>query len=149
MRNGRDRYKTVSVIKSFEYIHKMIHSFNIRFRRLSSTKGAAYNIEILFRGIDRNTKTNFVTTFLTMPIKSKKHHFTSFPPPFYHGRGGEATEERRGGPLQCKSCGFQNSEQANFCGKCGKKLREVCDCWIKKSPTTAGRISAPVIGSLR
>ncbi len=45
--------------------------------------------------------------------------------------------------MQCKSCGFQNSEQANFCSKCGKKLREVCDCWIKKEPYNCGQDQCP------
>lgn len=33
----------------------------------------------------------------------------------------------------CKACGKENEPKANFCGKCGKKLNDVCPaCWKRE-----------------
>lgn len=45
--------------------------------------------------------------------------------------------------MDCKACGHGNPEQANFCQKCGAKLREVCNCWIKKEPHNCGQDQCP------
>ena len=37
-------------------------------------------------------------------------------------------------PIMCPHCGQENPEFANFCRRCGVKLKDVCDCWIKKRP---------------
>ncbi len=33
--------------------------------------------------------------------------------------------------MRCKTCGSENSEESNFCRKCGTKLRNKCRCWVK------------------
>lgn len=45
--------------------------------------------------------------------------------------------------LQCTYCGSENLEHANFCRKCGSKLKEVCNCWIKKEPYNCGQVKCP------
>ena len=32
----------------------------------------------------------------------------------------------------CQSCNTPNPDKANFCGHCGRKLKEVCACWVLK-----------------
>ena len=34
--------------------------------------------------------------------------------------------------IECKNCNKKNSEDSNFCFKCGAKLRKICNCCIKK-----------------
>lgn len=41
------------------------------------------------------------------------------------------------------ACGTKNSEGSNFCRSCGRKLKEVCDCWVKKGPYRCGRDQCP------
>lgn len=37
------------------------------------------------------------------------------------------------GKKKCPACGsVQASEQDNFCPNCGVKLKQVCECWVKK-----------------
>ena len=43
----------------------------------------------------------------------------------------------------CKTCGYENREEGNFCRKCGSKLMEVCDCPIKKEPYNCGQDKCP------
>lgn len=45
--------------------------------------------------------------------------------------------------VHCKKCGNRNSEAANFCRACGTKLREICDCWVKKEPYNCGQSECP------
>ena len=45
--------------------------------------------------------------------------------------------------MKCKKCGYECGEQANFCGNCGTKVREVCDCPIKKRPYNCGMDKCP------
>ena len=45
--------------------------------------------------------------------------------------------------VHCKKCGNRNSEAANFCRACGTKLREICDCWVKKEPYNCGQRECP------
>ena len=40
--------------------------------------------------------------------------------------------------MKCPSCQAENPDSANFCKLCGTKLKEVCDCWIKKEPYNCG-----------
>lgn len=51
--------------------------------------------------------------------------------------------------MNCKKCGTENLAEANFCRKCGAKLREVCDCWIKKEPYNCGQGKCPGYGLFR
>lgn len=44
--------------------------------------------------------------------------------------------------MHCE-CGSENAASANFCRKCGRKLRAVCDCWVKKQPHDCGRETCP------
>ena len=46
----------------------------------------------------------------------------------------------------CENCGFGNSPSANFCKSCGEKLRDVCNCWIKKRPYKCGERVCPGFG---
>ena len=43
----------------------------------------------------------------------------------------------------CPKCGATTETQANFCPLCGRKLRETCDCWIKKKPYNCGQGECP------
>lgn len=45
--------------------------------------------------------------------------------------------------MTCKECGAENSDNANFCRMCGKKLRVVCNCYIKKEPYNCGQDQCP------
>ena len=45
--------------------------------------------------------------------------------------------------MECPHCGVQNESDANFCHMCSAKLREVCDCWVKKEPYNCGQDQCP------
>ncbi|WP_445297954.1 zinc-ribbon domain-containing protein [Flintibacter sp. HCN-6482] len=45
--------------------------------------------------------------------------------------------------VECPSCRAKNPDRANFCKSCGTKLKEVCDCWIKKEPYNCGQEKCP------
>ncbi len=45
--------------------------------------------------------------------------------------------------IRCPSCGKENSEDANFYVHCTKKLRTVCNCWVKKGPYNCGQEKCP------
>lgn len=55
----------------------------------------------------------------------------------------EGRKEREVVSVKCSSCGYTAEESHNFCKKCGKKLREICDCWVKKSNYNCGESSCP------
>lgn len=44
--------------------------------------------------------------------------------------------------MKCTKCGYINRD-SNFCTNCGTKLKEVCDCWIKKEPYNCGEEQCP------
>ena len=45
--------------------------------------------------------------------------------------------------MRCAHCGTANDSAANFCRGCAKKLRPVCDCWVKKEPYNCGQDQCP------
>lgn len=45
--------------------------------------------------------------------------------------------------MKCPKCGEEQREGANFCWNCRTKLREVCDCWVKKRPYNCGQKECP------
>lgn len=45
--------------------------------------------------------------------------------------------------MECKNCKTECSDNANFCENCGSKLKETCDCWIKKEPYNCGKEKCP------
>lgn len=45
--------------------------------------------------------------------------------------------------MKCPSCGKENSAQANFCVRCARKLKTVCNCWVKKRPFNCGMDKCP------
>ena len=45
--------------------------------------------------------------------------------------------------IKCKSCGNKVQETDNFCGFCGTKLKEICDCWVKKGNYNCGEKNCP------
>lgn len=45
--------------------------------------------------------------------------------------------------MECPACQAENPDNANFCNLCGVKLKEVCDCWIKKEPYNCGQEKCP------
>lgn len=45
--------------------------------------------------------------------------------------------------MKCPVCHAEVPEQANFCRNCGTKIREVCECWIKKEPYNCGQEKCP------
>ncbi len=44
--------------------------------------------------------------------------------------------------MKCTKCGYINKD-SNFCINCGSKLKEVCNCWIKKEPYNCGEEQCP------
>ena len=32
----------------------------------------------------------------------------------------------------CSNCGHKNASTFNFCEKCARKIRMVCNCWVLK-----------------
>ena len=53
--------------------------------------------------------------------------------------------------MKCIKCGnIQNNENANFCEKCGEKLKSTCNCWVlKKDNYSCGEESCPGYGLYR
>lgn len=45
--------------------------------------------------------------------------------------------------MKCKHCGAKCFNSANFCNICGSKLKEICNCWIKKEPYNCGADKCP------
>ena len=45
--------------------------------------------------------------------------------------------------MKCPQCGAEQPDSANFCTRCQKKLRVVCDCWVKKQPHNCGQDECP------
>ncbi len=45
--------------------------------------------------------------------------------------------------MKCKNCGYEYEQNLNFCIMCGKKLVEICNCWIKKEPYNCGQEKCP------
>ena len=43
-----------------------------------------------------------------------------------------------GSTITCPHCHAENPENANFCEECATKLRQICDCWVKKEPYNCG-----------
>lgn len=49
--------------------------------------------------------------------------------------------------MKCKSCGTLNHEDSNFCINCGIKLRDKCNCWVKKQDSyDCGESNCPGYG---
>lgn len=44
--------------------------------------------------------------------------------------------------MRCPGCWVEN-QNGNFCSKCGRKLKETCDCWVKKEPYNCGYDHCP------
>lgn len=44
--------------------------------------------------------------------------------------------------MKCPSCGGE-VQDVNFCRHCGKKLKDVCDCWVKEGPYDCGHEKCP------
>lgn len=51
--------------------------------------------------------------------------------------------------MKCKKCGREITETDNFCACCGTKLKEVCECWVKKGNYTCGESNCPGYGLFR
>lgn len=45
--------------------------------------------------------------------------------------------------MNCLKCGTPHPDAANFCRRCGAKLRQECNCWIKKRPYNCGQNQCP------
>lgn len=46
--------------------------------------------------------------------------------------------------MKCPHCSSDRvTDKDNFCGFCGKKLKKVCNCWIKKGSYNCGEDSCP------
>ncbi len=45
--------------------------------------------------------------------------------------------------IECSLCGTDNDIEANFCRGCGEKLKDFCNCWIKKGPYNCGQTLCP------
>lgn len=46
---------------------------------------------------------------------------------------------------KCSYCGREQPIGNNFCGYCGIKVSEICDCWVKEKPYNCGRSKCPGI----
>ena len=44
---------------------------------------------------------------------------------------------------KCDTCNYINEQSANFCVKCGNKIKKICNCWIKKEPYNCGSNKCP------
>lgn len=45
--------------------------------------------------------------------------------------------------MTCPHCHAENPENANFCEECATKIRQTCDCWVKKEPYNCGHSECP------
>ena len=54
-----------------------------------------------------------------------------------------APQERGAEGMICPQCKTENKSDANFCKKCAKKLRQVCNCWVKKDLYDCGHEKCP------
>ena len=45
--------------------------------------------------------------------------------------------------IECPLCGTDNDIEANFCKGCGEKLKDFCNCWVKKEPYNCGQNLCP------
>ncbi len=45
--------------------------------------------------------------------------------------------------INCQYCGALCLNVDNFCQSCSAKLKEVCDCWVKKKPYNCGYDKCP------
>jgi hypothetical protein len=52
------------------------------------------------------------------------------------------------GMVMCPNCG-RDTVDGNFCRRCGKKMREVCDCWVLKKQHNCGYDECPGLLVLR
>jgi len=43
---------------------------------------------------------------------------------------------------KCPHCG-QTVQAENFCSECGKKMVEVCNCWVLNKPHNCGKEKCP------
>lgn len=49
--------------------------------------------------------------------------------------------------MKCPICGnTQIKDDDNFCTECGTKVRNTCNCWIKKDNYDCGESSCPGYG---
>ena len=52
--------------------------------------------------------------------------------------------------MQCPKCGHESSDGDNFCKDCGSKLKNECNCWVKKKGNyNCGCDSCPGYGLFR
>lgn len=57
---------------------------------------------------------------------------------------------QKGEKMECSNCRAKVSEKSNFCKKCGTKLHEKCNCWVKKQDNYyCGESSCPGFGLFR
>ena len=45
--------------------------------------------------------------------------------------------------IKCPYCKNLIPEKSNFCPRCRKKVRKVCNCWVKKIPYDCGMDECP------
>lgn len=46
--------------------------------------------------------------------------------------------------MECKNCGHKCMDEDNFCEECGTKLKETCNCWVRKTDNyNCGKNSCP------
>lgn len=48
--------------------------------------------------------------------------------------------------MKCPHCGAECKDGANFCKKCGGKLRKVCQCWVFNELYNCGHEECPGLG---
>lgn len=52
--------------------------------------------------------------------------------------------------MTCPNCKSEIFDKDNFCAHCGKKLKDACNCWVKKQDNyNCGESSCPGYGLFR
>ena len=45
--------------------------------------------------------------------------------------------------MVCEECGAKNESGSNFCWKCGKKICDLCNCWVLNHPYNCRHTMCP------
>ena len=57
-------------------------------------------------------------------------------------RAKKSAGERSVRGMKCPNC-HKQIQEGNFCEMCGAKLKDICDCWVKKEPYNCRQEKCP------